>query len=81
MKKTFLLFALGIALTAAIATSCGSKPKLLTEVEMKARIDSLYSAQAAQLGPELDQLCEAKFESLVQTAVDSIVAANNPEVQ
>jgi hypothetical protein len=77
MKKTILFIALGLALGAGF-TACKGKPKLLTEAEMQARVDSLVTAQKATLGPELDQLCEAKLPSLIQTAVDSIVAASQP---
>jgi len=74
MKKFLLFIALGVSLT-ALTISCKSKPKLLTEAELAAKVDSLYQVQAETLGADLDDACDAKFDDLVQTAVDSILEA------
>lgn len=76
MKKTLMFIASGLLLVAVLSSCGGRKPNLLTEEQLTQRIDSLYNAQASQIGPELDQACELKLETLVQQAVDSIVAAN-----
>lgn len=76
MKKFLLFIALGVSLT-ALTISCKSKPKLLTEAELAAKVDELYQTQAEALGADLDDACDAKFDDLVQTAVDSIIEARN----
>jgi len=76
MKKFLFLVALGVAIT-AMTISCKSKPKLLTEAQVAAKVDSLYQVQAESLGLDLDDACDAKFDDLVQTAVDSIIEARN----
>lgn len=76
MKKFFLFAVLGIML-GALATSCKSEPKLLTEQQILQKVDSMYQVQAESLGSDLDATCDAKFDDLVQTAVDSIIAAQN----
>ncbi len=81
MKKTFLLVSLALALTAMIVACGDKKPKLLTAEQVGQRVDSLYQAQVETLGPDLDQACDLKFESLVAAKVDSILVASNPEVQ
>ncbi len=74
MKKFLLFIALGLTLT-AMTIACKSKPKLLTEEQMLQKIDSMYNTQIETLGADLDDACDAKFDDLVQTALDSILAA------
>lgn len=76
MKKFFLFVAMSLML-GAMATSCKSKPKLLTEAELISKVDSMYQVQVETLGSDLDAACDAKFDDLVQTAVDSIMASKN----
>ncbi len=76
MKK-FLLFAAMSLVLGAVAISCKSKPKLLTEEQILQKVDSMYQVQVETLGADLDDACDAKFDDLVQTAVDSIIASKN----
>lgn len=76
MKKFLLFVALGLTLS-AMTIACKSKPKLLTEEQMLQRVDSLYNSQIESLGATLDDACDAKFEDLVQTALDSILTARS----
>ena len=77
MKKAFLMVTCVLGL-AAMVSSCGDKkPNLMTEEEMAMKVDSLYQAEVETLGPDLDQACQLKLESLVATKVDSILTANN----
>lgn len=76
MKRFFLFVAMSLML-GAIATSCKSKPKLLTEEQVLQTVDSMYQVQVETLGSDLDAACDAKFDDMVQTAVDSIMASKN----
>ncbi|MEZ4983235.1 MAG: hypothetical protein R2769_16935 [Saprospiraceae bacterium] len=76
MKKTFLMVScvLGIA---AMVSSCGSKKKPMTDAEMAAKVDSLYQERITTLGPDMDNACDLRFETLVASKTDSILTANN----
>ena len=77
MKKTFLMVTCVLGLAAMVSSCGGKKSNLMTEEEMTMKVDSLYQAETETLGPDLDQACQLKLESLVATKVDSILTANN----
>ncbi len=77
MKRTFLYLATAVALTFIVA-SCGKKkPTLLTPEQVQLKVDSIYTAQSAELEPDLDQLCDTRFETYISEAVDTLLAAKN----
>lgn len=67
MKKTMMAFFAGALLTLSLA-SCG--PKLMTQAEMDAAINTGYETTRATVEAEEDQACQASFEQRVQEKVN-----------
>ncbi len=65
-----------IALTASLyfgGTGCSDPPpRTLTLAERKLA-DSLFQEEIKKLKPKLDSLCELRFDSLVASALDSML--------
>ena len=67
MKKTMMALFAGAMLTFALA-SCG--PKLMTQAEMDAAINTGYETARVTVEAEEDQACQANFDQRVQEKVN-----------
>ncbi len=67
MKKTMMALFAGAMLTFSLA-SCG--PKLMTQAEMDAAINSGYETARVTVEAEEDQACQANFDQRVQEKVN-----------
>lgn len=67
MKKTMMAFFAGAMLTFSLA-SCG--PKLMTQAEMDAAVNSGYETSRVTVEAEEDQTCQTNFEQRVQERVN-----------
>lgn len=54
--------------------SCG--PKLLSEEEVSKKVEETFDAQVEALEAVLDAECEERFDGLVESLRDSILAVN-----
>ena len=52
--------------------SCGEEPPLVLSWEEKTLADSLYKAEVVLLRPQLDSICNTRFDSLVAHYKDSL---------
>jgi len=66
MKKFLLLLSLLLLL------SCGEEPPLTLSWEERSLVDSLFKVEVTRLRPELDSLCDTRFDSLVSYYKDSL---------
>ncbi len=71
MKKIVFGLLAGAMVLTTLA-SCGEK--LMSEAEVKAKVDELYNQQASGVASELDAQCDATFEARVQAEVDRMAA-------
>jgi predicted small lipoprotein YifL len=69
-KSVFSIFA--VALVCFTLASCGEK--LMSEAEVKAKVDELYNQQASGVASEADAQCDQQFDARVQAEVDRMVA-------
>ncbi|PSR14290.1 MAG: hypothetical protein DA408_15235 [Bacteroidetes bacterium] len=70
------------ALLALLMTACGGKPvevSLRLTPKERGQIDTLYTAQLDSLRPLWDSLCEARYETDLRRAIDSIVTQRTEE--
>ena len=63
----------------AILASCGKREVRLDRATKRA-IDTTAAKQIVILRPILDSLCDARYDSLVQVAVDSIMEKRQLEI-
>jgi hypothetical protein len=73
MKKMLFSLLAVTALTVSL-TSCGGEKKL-TEEEVQKKIEEGVAAKKDAIAKEEDDLCKQKFDGMVASAADSIVAA------
>ena len=60
--------------------SCGER-EIRLDRTMRRTIDTTAAKQIVILRPVLDSLCEERYDSLVQTAVDSIMEKRQLEIK
>ena len=60
--------------------ACGKREVKLDRI-MKRTIDTTAAPKIVVLKPKLDSLCDARFDSLVQAAVDSILEVRRLEIK
>ena len=60
--------------------SCGER-EIRLDRTMRRTIDTTAAKQIVILRPILDSLCEERYDSLVQTAVDSIMEKRQLEIK
>lgn len=76
MKRNVLsIMVLGTLLL--VFFSCG--PKLLSEEEVSKKVEETFDAQVEALEAVLDKDCEERFDGLVISLRDSILAVNEEE--
>ncbi|MBK7409267.1 MAG: hypothetical protein IPL49_07015 [Saprospirales bacterium] len=53
-------------------SACGEETPLTLSWEEKSLVDSLYKEEIARIRPELDSLCDSRFDSLITFYTDSL---------
>ncbi len=73
MRKLTMFTAALIAGAMFLASCGGESNGLLTQEEFDKRVEEMTAERIAEIGPQMDQQCEDRFEALVTTKVDSII--------
>lgn len=68
MKKLLLL----LLLLPFFLLSCGEEPPLTLSWEERSLVDSLFKDEVNRLRPEMDSLCDSRFDSLFNYYKDSL---------
>ncbi len=78
--KTWLVFGMFCILILA-TPACKEQPEQLPALTFRQRelADTLYLQKIAVLRPQWDSLCDARFDSSVRVAVDSLIRVRKEE--
>lgn len=77
MNKHWLLFTFPVLLGSA----CTEPPPPTLGYKEREIVDNLFREKADSLKPIIDSLCNARFDSLVQRNVDSMMEVRTTEIQ
>ncbi len=70
-----------ILVLACLSISCGGYGDLEFDQKLQKRTDSLFSVKRASLRKEIDSLCQLRYDSVYQAAIDSIKQKQISEIQ
>ena len=75
MKKALVLLFIFFLL------SCGEEPPLTLSWEERSLVDSLFKAEVNKIRPEVDSICDMRFDSMVNYYKDSLWTDRIEEIQ
>lgn len=70
-----------LPLFALFLLSCGEEPPLTLSWEERTLADSLYKAEVVRLRPQMDSICDTRYDSLVNYYKDSLWADRIEEIK
>jgi hypothetical protein len=75
----FIFYILHFAFIISLVTACTPDPPPTLNYKDRQLVDSLFRREVDSLKPILDSICEIRFDSSVQAAVDSIISERESE--
>lgn len=72
---------IGLVFLVICIVACDSEPPKTLSKKEKYTVDTLFNKMKDSLYKEMDVICEKKYDSLYQAAIDSIKATRLEEIQ
>lgn len=72
---------IGVAVMALFSSCDDSKNRTQIKLSYQERraVDTLYKERVIELGTVMDSICDANFDNMVQTSIDSILTERRAE--